>query len=65
MIDHEVVPYLLAPTNLRVYRKEKKVIFDFNQTPLNPALDDRPFLGYMGMMGREGPEFLNFLFKSW
>ena len=31
MIDREVVPYLLAPTNLRVYKKEKMVIFDFKQ----------------------------------
>ena len=29
MIDREVVPYLVAATNLRVYRKEKMVIFDF------------------------------------
>ena len=27
MIDRDVVPYLLAPINLRIYRKEKMIIF--------------------------------------
>ena len=31
MMDREVVPYLVAATNLRVYRKEKKVNFEFKQ----------------------------------
>ena len=32
MIDREVVPCLLAPTNLRVYRKKKKDLFYFKQS---------------------------------
>ena len=34
MIDREVVPYLVAATNLRVYRKEKMVIFDFKSVKM-------------------------------
>ena len=31
MIYREVVPYLLAPTNLRVYKKEENHNFDYKQ----------------------------------
>ena len=38
MIDREVVPYLLTPTNLRVYKMEKFLIL--SKTPINLALEN-------------------------